>query len=248
MRVAIMTRLDTIDDIKIQKYLETIEEVLNELKYKCVIGTLGKHREARYSHSHIHLICETGNAKCYKELAQKINNMSIVRKYREVLVGKALAFNYNDGQPDKKGHLYDEDKILQYPLKEYTDNTSMVQDMILDTTLLGEPDWEKYRRAANDLWSKSRVAKKKIEKEERIGMYEYLDTQVLQKWVQQEDVYSDYERKEIMQWTMENILKWYKQEEKKFNLAALKNQAANYLYFAGIFSEYDIIGLVVMPR
>jgi hypothetical protein len=79
-------------------------------------------------------------------------------------------------------------------------------------------------------------------------MYEYLDTQVLQKWVQQEDVYSDYERKEIMQWTMENILKWYKQEEKKFNLAALKNQAANYLYFAGIFSEYDIIGLVVMPR
>ena len=144
----------------------------------------------------IHLICDVSGAKCYKELSQKINNMSIVREYRNnENIGKALAFNYDDGQQDKKGHYYDEDKILQYPLKEYADNTSMCQDLgQLITELLGSPDWEKYRNVAYQLWKSTRVAKQKTEKEERIGMYDYLDVEVLEKLIKKEDEYSDYER------------------------------------------------------
>lgn len=248
MRVAIMTRLDTIDDIKIQKYLDVMEKVINDLKYKCVVGTLGKHREARYSHTHIHLICDVSGAKCYKELSQKINNMSIVREYRNnENIGKALAFNYDDGQQDKKGHYYDEDKILQYPLKEYADNTSMCQDLgQLITEILQKPEWEKYRNAAYQLWKSTRVAKQKTEKEERIGMYDYLDVEVLEKLIKKEDEYSDYERNDMLRMTMCSILDWYKQEDKNFSLGALKNQAVNYLFKSGVFNKYDVVGLAMI--
>lgn len=248
MRVAIMTRLDTIEDVKIEKYLETVQEVVDTLKYKIIVGTLGKHRESRYPHCHVHLICDTCDAKCYKELNQKINNMSIVQEYRkDTKVSKALAFNYDDGTPDKKGHLYDEDKILQYPLKEYADNTTMCQDIgqiVLE--VLRQPEWEKLRNAAYTLWCQTRMYKQKTKKEETITMYEYLDVHVKKEIVEKEDSYSDYERNDILRMTMCCILDWYKQEDKNFSLAALKNQAANYLFKNAIFSKYDVVGLAII--
>ena len=252
MKVAIMTRLDTIQDKHIEEYFKYFEAMIQEdLKYEIEKFTFGKHRIAQRPHTHIHHILDISNGKIYKELGQKIRSSVALTVYRKNTgVSRAISFNYNDGKKDKKGHLYDEDLILQYPLKEYATDLSMAQDLgqiVADPYKSMSGDfWKQHRNSAYEVWKNTYKHKNEIIKkdktEKRQKLYEYLDSFVAKK-IHEEDIQNhtkDDTRKHLIIVT-KGILKWYKRENLQFNPMSLKSQAINYLYTTDKITEEGII-------
>jgi len=248
MKVAVMMTLYTTDDETINQYKTMLLYAIMDIKYEPNKLTIGKHRIANKPHTHIHFICETnvvdGKPKVYKKngLASKL------KRSKEMLPQKIeskynLSINYDDGEKDTKGHLYDEEKILAYPLKEYDEYQQMVQDTLYIETAYdfnNEVDNEVYRKIGNDIWKKSNKYKEekyrndKQEISERL--YNHLDKIVIKT---SPEILSDVNI--VVTYIIKHILMFYKSIGKNFNPNALKAQALNYLFNTDTIDADQII-------
>jgi hypothetical protein len=248
MKVAIMTRLDTVEDCKIELYLKNFSQVLEGLGYVMLEATYGKHRVSARPHTHLHYVCDVSGGKYYKELSQKINNTIPMKQYRlETKVKKAISYNYDDGKKDKNGHDFDEKKILQYPLKEYPSKQNMVQDLgqIIDEENISKQKWEEYRVEAYKMFCRTRKKKEKDSVKKRQKQYEFLDSYVKTQKIFEEKNGEEIDTiKDYMKVTIAGILKWHKQEDLNFNPSALKGQALNYLYKSEIITHRGVLSYI----
>lgn len=250
MKVAIMTRLTTVEDEEILEWIDIMLDIIKD-KLQYVIEdpsdvVYGKHRLASKPHSHLHIIADVSGGKYYKSLDQKIRNDPEIKLFKKEKCDTAISFNYDNGKKDKKGYLFNKDKILQYPLKEYATDEEMIKD--LEGVDGGTPwltgsksPWRVWRAEAYKIFSKTQIKQEDKAKEKREKLYKYIGLKINDHLVSVDKSYPDLEKREILYLVEIFIIDWNIENDFQFNSHLLKNQALNFLRKNQIFSNHDVI-------
>lgn len=240
MKVAILVTLYTTEDQVINQYVRQVYEAVREIQYKPTHLVVGKHRISNRPHTHIHFIAETEDAKIYKSLESKLRR-TYAMKPEKIVVKYNISINYDDGEKDKKGHMFSEEAICSYPLKEYDSKNMMVDDLLhieLSYVFNQINDYEPYRIFGHTKWVSSDKFKKEEynneKKEFKEGLYIYLDQVVITSSIELTNIAF------VIRYVCKHILAHYKSEGKCFNPMQLKAQALNYLYITDKVTEEQI--------
>lgn len=247
MKVAILITLYTTEDDAINQYVRDFSNAITEIQYEPCSLVVGKHRISKRPHTHIHFIANVlvkdGKPKTFKGLDSRL------RRTQSMLPGKFvvkynISINYDDGEKDKKGHMFDEESIYSYALKEYDTKKIMdndIHNLFVDfvwNAFAKQDLFDKYRSIGNKIWVKSEKYKNNkynnTQKEFKEGLYNYLDQVIITCSVNLTDISA------MVRYVVKHILAHYKNNGKCFNPLQLKSQALNYLYFTDKIDEGQI--------
>lgn len=223
-----------------QTHSSACDIIHKDLKYQILKYSLGIHRNSPNLHAHITYVCSVNNAKYYKILNDKIKRSN----FNNLPNKTNITFCYDN---DAK---YDEFKALAYNLKEYCTVNLMEEDYSRYHEEISDEvkqELEELRKYGNEQYLLSQKYKeqkhkdKQDKKDLKNNMYSYLELKI------------DHEQKQFSQlldigvitqhvrWISYHILQFYKENNKSFSIAHLKNQALNFLYNKDYITEDQIL-------
>lgn len=254
MKVAIMTRLTTEKYEEISEWSSLICDIIKDKLHYNINDqkdmVFGIHRLASKPHTHLHIIADASGQKHFKELSQKIKNYPEVKEFKKRTdIAVAISFNYDDGEKDKNGYMFNKDKILQYPLKEYATDELMHKDLKSIGSLnwkIRKPLWVEWRKKAYDIFSKTQIKQEEKKKDKREKLYEYIGLKINDHnayWSTRVGklTFPEMEKREILYLVETFIIDWNIENDFQFNSHLLKNQALNFLRKDQLFSNHDVI-------
>ena len=243
MKVAILVTLYTTEDEAITQYVHQFCRAIDEINYLGEMLIVGKHRISKRPHTHIHFIVDSGTSKIYKILESRLRRTKALLPSKHV-VKYNLSINYDDGEPDKKGHMFDICNVCSYPVKEYDTKDAMVDDLLyievgyVWNKISNDDLFDHYRILGNKKWKASEKYRdekyKNTQKEFKEGLYNYLDQVIISCSQELTDVEA------MVRYVVKHVLAHYKNNAKCFNPMQLKAQALNYLYFTDKIDECQI--------
>lgn len=214
--------------------------IQNDLKYQIEKHTMGIHRESKNLHAHITYVCQVNNGKHYKILNDKIKRS----KFNKLPEKTNITFKYDNEEK------YDEFKALAYNLKEYSHYNDMSSDYTKyheEITAEVKQELEELRKHGNNQFCIAKKHKEEKEKDNnekkdlKKNMYSYIDHRIdldQKQFTQELDIGAISQE---VRWIAYHILKFYKDNNKSFSIAHLKNQALNYLYNKDYITEEQIL-------
>lgn len=243
--LAFTVPLHEVVESEIQQTLKLVHQsacdcLRNELNYTILKHNMGIHRQSKNLHSHLTYVCDTQEQKTYKILNDKIKRSKSFKNINNKIY---ITFKYSSDEN------YDEFKALAYNLKEYATYEDMMQDYKFHETINIEvtKELEELRKYGNEQFmisQKHKFDKENKDKEKndlKKNMYKYLTDEINEGGMTFSDQVDLNLMTHYVRYICKHILQFYKQNNKSFSIAHLKNQALNFLYNNDYINEEQII-------
>lgn len=221
------------------------EQILEQLKYSIIKYSIGLHKNSSREHHHIIIIAETNTDKILKYLDKKIHQIKKDIGYQQEI---RVSFKYETGLGSKSLNTKDYDEnTLGYAYKEY----DSIEEIPMDEQIgLTKEEIEELWDIGHKIYIKAQQIQKQKEEEKKQEetLYHYIDNQLK---LYSEDIktasYQNFkylEPRDKIQQIIQYILRYFKENQKKFSINRLKDQAINYLYFSDLITDLEIINLI----